>query len=83
MYELCWFRRRTIKNYKNNFKNQYPEQLIRIKIHKFLETHKINNLTFKQEQTTNNGKQSEKNSEVDQCSYFTIIYLGNCSPKFQ
>ena len=37
-------------------KNQYPEQLIRIKIHKFLETNKINNLTFKQEQKTNTGK---------------------------
>ena len=41
-------------------KIQYPEELIRIKIHKILETNKINKLTFKQEQKTNTGKQSKK-----------------------
>ena len=64
-------------------KNQYPERLIRTKIHKFLENNKINNLNFNQEQKTNTGKQSEKNSEIEQCSYFTVIYLGNCSLRCQ
>ena len=25
----------------------------------------------------------KKNSEIDQCSYYTFIYLGNCSLRFQ
>ena len=62
-------------------KNQYPKQLIENKINKFLEDHKVNSNTFKQNQTTKNRTKS--NQENENSFYFTTVYLGNPSLKFQ
>ena len=56
-------------------KNQYPKQLIENKINKFLEDHKVNSNTFKQNQTTKNRTKS--NQENENSFYFTTIYVGN------
>ena len=61
-------------------KNQYPIKLIQTKINKFLEAYNIDNLTFKQNQITNS--KTKKNSENENFSYFTTMYVGNCSLKF-
>ena len=53
------FKEELLKITKILLKNQYPEQLIRNKINNFLETHKINNLTFKQIQKIDIIKNSE------------------------
>ena len=75
------FQEELFKIKKLLLKNQYPKQLIESKINKFLEDHKVNNITFKQSQTTKNKTKS--NQEKENYFYFTTIYVGNPSLKFQ
>ena len=68
-----------IKNLLLN--NQYSKQLIENKINKFLEDHKVNSNTFKQNQTTKNRTKS--NQVHENSFYYTTVYLGYPSLKFQ
>ena len=58
-------------------KNQYPINLIESKINTFLEAHKIDNSTFKQNENINT--KNEKKTETENYSYFTSVYVGSCS----
>jgi len=55
--------------------------LINTKINKFLEDYKVDNIKFKQNQTTKS--KSKSNQENENSFYFTTIYVGNPSLKFQ
>ena len=68
-----------IKNLLIN--NQYPKNLIESKINKFLDAHKIDNSTFKQNKSINT--KNEKKTETENYSYFTTVYVGSCSIRFQ
>ena len=55
--------------------------MIETKINKFLEDFKVDNITFKQNQTIKSKTKS--NQENENFFYFTTIYVGNPSLKFQ
>ena len=55
--------------------------MINTKINKFLEDYKVDNIKFKQNQTTKS--KSKSNQENENSFYFTTVYLGNPSLKFQ
>ena len=44
-------------------KNQYPKQLIETKINKCLEGYKVDNITFKQNQTTESKTKSNQEND--------------------
>ena len=57
-------------------KNQYPKTLIESKINKFLEAHKIDNSTFKQNENINTKmkkKQKPKTTLISQ--QFTLVVV--------
>ena len=62
-------------------KNQYSKILIESKTNKLLEAHKIDNSTFKQNENINT--KNEQKIETENCSYFTTVYVGSCSIRFQ
>ncbi len=62
-------------------KNQYPKNLRESKIKKFFEIQKIDNSTFKQNQKSN--IKNEKKADIENFAYFTTVYIGNCSLRFQ
>jgi len=68
-----------IKNLLIN--NQYPKNLKESKINKFLDAHKIDNSTFKQNKSINT--KNEKKTETENYSYFTTVYVSSCSIRFQ
>ena len=63
------------------FKNQYPKYLIVSKINKFLELHKIDSSTYKQNENINT--KNEKKTATENCLYFTTVYVDSCSIRFQ
>ena len=68
-----------IKNLLIN--NQYPKNLKESKINKFLDAHKIDNSIFKQNKSINT--KNEKKTETENYSYFTTVYVGSWSIRFQ
>ena len=54
-------------------KDQYPNNFMESKINKFLEIHKIDNSTFKQIENINT--KIETKTEIENCTYFTTVYV--------
>ena len=56
-------------------KNQCPIKIIQTKINKFREAYNIDNLTFRQNQTTKSKTKKKLKNVKENFSYFTTIYV--------